>query len=264
MMQSFHLDNYPRNFDLGEILSIAKNFYFSNFQKVFIIAFICFIPVAYLISNINISNLLDENIILEVKAQIIFQLIGGIMLNSFATVAITIFVNIRLEKTTATISEVFKEMYLKIIANIFQNFTAFILLYFLIVAWFLLGFFYPMIFLILFIPSVISYIFISFTFFAFGSDDINLYQAMRHSLMAVFGRWGRVFLYSVTITIMNSLAILLLSILSAEVPLGNFKILLDTLLSALTSYFLIVNAVFYLNLKHTARLMNDEQFKFLL
>lgn len=263
-MQNFHSDNYPRNFDLGEILSISKNFFFSNFQKVFIIAFICFIPVTYLLSKINIANLLDENIILEVKAQILFQLIGGIMLNSLATVALTIYLNFRLEKSIVTISEVFKEMYLKLVNNIFQNISAFILLYLLIVAWFLLGFFYPMIFLILFIPSVISYIFISFTFFAFGSDDINLYQAMRHSLMAVFGRWGRVFLYSVTITIMNAITILLLSILSAEIPLGNFKILLDTMLSALTSYFLIVNAIFYLNLKHTSRLMNDEQFKYLL
>lgn len=263
-MQNFHADNYPRNFDLGEMLSIAKNFYFANFSKIFIIAFICFIPVTLVISKINIAHLIDENIILEVKVQIVFRLIGGIMLNSLATVALTLFLNLRLEHPDISISNVFKELYLKIVNNILQNLSAFVLLYLMIVTWFLLGFFYPVLFLILFIPSVIAYIFISFTFFAFGSDEINLFQAIRYSVMAVFGRWGRVFLYSVTITIMNSLAILLLSTFSSVLPLGNFRIFLDTLLSALTSYFLIVNAIFYLNLKHTSRLLNDEQFKFML
>ena len=256
-------DSYPRNFDLGEILSISKNFYVANFSKLFVIAFICYIPVNLFLYKLNVADLVNENILLDHKINLIMRIIAGILLNSIATVALSIYLNLRLESTNVTAGDVFKEFYLRLVNNFILNVFGYLLLYILITSWFILGFVYPYIFIFIFIPSIIVFVFASFTFYAFAADDINIFKAIRYSTLAVLGRWGRVFLYSLTITILNTITILFLSTLTSFLSLGNFRLLIDTLMSALTSYFIIVYAVFYLNLKHTSKILNDDQFKFL-
>lgn len=258
-----NIDDYPRSFDLSEILSISKNFYTANFQKLFIIAFICYIPVSLFLFKMDVTQLFNEEVMLDIKINLIIRLIGGVLLNSLATVAISIYLNLRLESQDVTVGDVFKELYLKIVNNFILNVFGFLLIYVLITSWFVLGFTYPYIFVILFMPSIVIFIFASFTFYAFATDELNIMKAIRYSTLAVLGRWGKVFLYGVTISIMNAVVVFLLSTLSSLFHLGTFKMFIDTLLSALTSYFIVAYTVFYLNLKHTSKILNDDRFKFL-
>ncbi|MDX9789446.1 MAG: hypothetical protein WC313_09640 [Candidatus Kapaibacterium sp.] len=252
-MQEKSTEIYPREFDIGEILSIAWEIYRTNYNAFFPLAFVVYIPLNTFLAFFPITTLSEFN---PSEYFTWFRTFGAmniaVYLSFFGNVAIAISLKQILFTGDFTFLHVFKEIYSKFISRPVLNIFIPVLVFICFNAWMYFSVTYPVIFMILLIPITVYLVYWSFSIYVFSFKDTNLYRAMSISYSIVSGRWTKVFYYIISFILLSVLSSLLLGLPYSYLhDTILIKILYTNLVSVVVSYFVVAFIVFYINFEDT-------------
>lgn len=252
--------NQVREFDISEILAIAWNIFRTKYSVIFTIGFIVYLPANVLLAGIpeiTLSNLIhtDYYTTLYYSAFIVCSMLLGFGGNIVVSVAVSNIIFNQNDSVTDTL----KIFLHKIIKSFHINFLVILVFFLSSTIWLSTIFINSFFFLAASVPAIILLNYWVFCIYAFAVKDCNLFQALKHSFNIVYGRWNRVFLYTVSLFLMSMIVIIIASIPYSL--LGGVLVLeitFNTLVSILSSFFVVAFTVFFINFENTLESYHEQ------
>ncbi len=248
--------NQVREFDISEILAIAWNIFRTKYSVIFTIGFIVYLPANVLLAGmpeITLNSLIhtDYFTTLHYSAVIVCSMLLGFGGNIVVAVA----VNNIIFNQNDSIADTLKIFFKKIINSFHVNLFVILLFFLGSTIWLSTIFINSFFFLAVTVPAIILLNYWVFGIYSFAVKDLNLFQSLKYSFNIVYGRWNRVFLYTVLLFLMSMIVVLIASVPYSFLG-GDFaiEVTFNTLVSILSSFFVIAFTVFFINFEATFEL----------
>lgn len=242
-----------REYDISEIIGIAWNIFRTKYSTLFTIGFVVYLPsniVVALMPEINIINLLgaDYYTRLGFSASIICSMLLGFGGN----IAIAVAVYQIVFNNDDSVKHVFSNLLSKIFKDWYINLLVIIIFFVSATLWLSSVFVNSIFFLLVSLPAIILLNYWVFGIYSFAIRDLNLYQSLKHSYYIVYGRWSRVFLYTVSLFLL-SMVVVVIAAIPFSLLGGNviLEVTFNTLVSILSSFFVVAFTVFFVNFEDT-------------
>lgn len=239
-MQNFDEEYYPREFEIGEIISMSWSFIKENFQPLLLIAIIVYVPINFLAAYISIDMLipsLSENKFLasgNSQVLALLDLVFGII----ATVAMINVLARRFQREEVDFIES-----LKFSLGIWHySLLTMILFVVIIIA----------LFVLLIIPGFIGLVYLSFTIYAVAMRGLWGTKALNYSYKLVSGRFWKTLGYLLVFGLLVAfiqMALYLPFMLLGEGPIVTF--ISNTLSSIVGIFSTVLVGMFFINMEDT-------------
>jgi hypothetical protein len=248
-------DQYPREFEIREILQIAWKVYRNHYSDLFILAFIVYLPLNIFLAFFPITSLSDFNPSNYLSWLRIFgSMVIAVYLSFFGNIAFAIALKKSLYTRDYYLKSVFREINSKFRNDLTINLFMMLIVFLCFHIWMYFSITYPALFLILLIPIVVYLIYWSFSIYIFSFGNYNLYQSMKLSYSIVNGRWSKIFYYVLSFIFLSSFTTLLVglpySFLHDSIII---KIIYSNFVSLITSYYVVAFIIFYVNFEDTKK-----------
>lgn len=245
-------DNYPREFHISEILLIGLNALRTDAFGFFILACVAFLPANIFVQIIPLKEILKFDFSELNRAILFIEFLFSIFLYYMGVAAIALKTHLILAKGKNANLNVIRVIGMKFWQNFKMNVLALLAIGSVAAAWIFTIQISQVLFLFVSIPMCALAIYFIFTFYAFATHDLTIFDAMKCSYYAVYGRWGKVFGYTVIILILHMMVGIALSSIRLFEFGGNIiAIITNTVSNSILSYFNIAFAVFFINFDDT-------------
>lgn len=238
----YSAENYPRRFEIGEILSVTWQFFSKNWLTLWAVFFVILLPLnllqSYLIpdlESINFENLSNSAVSLtNLSIYLIISLIAAAIYNTITV----LFVKKKLYDEPADFSLMFKET-----AVIFIPYFLITMIYMLFT---FVGFF------LLIIPGIFILVALYFASIAFVLKRSDFWGSFAYSYNLIKGRWFNTLLIGIVFGCLSLAVALFSSLVSfafSSVPV--LPTVINTALSAFTSIVIVGAVVTFINYDDT-------------
>lgn len=254
-MENLAEENYPREFNLIEVLSIAWSVFTKNYFKLFGFIFALAFPIA--LANTLYFKPIMENFQLQMNSmannpsgmiRLIMDFFSGsdflIMLFTISIVSTILFGTI----VGAVKSILFENEFvpIQIVLNAIKRLPK------VIIAAFILGFILVFGFMLLFIPGIIALVYFYFAIMSIYAENATIWGAFERSKDLVKGRFLMTFVFIILFVILNLIVNLTLNIFGLFSNALVYTVVLSLVYGIASVYFIIVQYVLFVNYRDTA------------
>lgn len=253
MMDTISQDNI-REYDITEILGIAWNIFRTKYHILFSIGFLVYLPSNILVATmpqINIEHLLGAGYFTRLGFSA--TMICSMLLAFGGNIAIAIAVNQIVFEQSESVKKVLRQFLAKFLRDWHINLLVIAVFFVAGMLWLTSIFLNAFLFLLVSVPAIILLNYWVFGIYSFAMRELNLYESLKYSYVVVYGRWGRVFLYTVSLFLL-SLVVVIFSAIPFSWIVGNvvLEVTYKTLVSILSSFFVVAFTVFFVNFEESS------------
>lgn len=246
--------NNVREYDITEILGIAWNIFRTKYHVLFSIGFLVYLPSNILVAtmpHINIEHLLGADYFTRLGFSA--TLISSMLLAFGGNIAIAIAVNKIVFEQSESVKKVFLQFISKFLSDWHINLLVIAVFFVAGMFWLTSVFLNAFLFLLVSVPAIILLNYWVFGIYSFAMRELNLYESLKYSYAVVYERWGKVFLYTVSLFLL-SLVVVVFSAIPFSWLGGNviLEVIYNTLVSILNSYFVVAFTVFFVNFEESS------------
>lgn len=246
-------EKYNNEFSLKDMLYISWDIYISNYKDIFKLSVIVYLPLSIFLTFYPIGNLLHYDSSDAIGWFTKFSSMNfAIYLSFFGNISLAILLKHILFCDKYAIRSVLIESLKKLFSNIKINSLMLGTIFVCFNLWMYFSIITPTIFVLLLIPIVYYLVNWSFSIYVFSFEDSNLYISMKKSYNVVNKRWGKVFYRILSLIFLSYMTSLTLGLpYSFLQDTLIMRAIYTTLINVITTYFVIVFIVFYLNFNET-------------
>jgi len=243
-----------REYDITEILGIAWNIFQAKYYLLFSIGFLVYLPSNILVAtmpHINIENLLGADYLTRLGFSA--TLISSMLLGFGGNIAIAIAVHQIVFEQRESVKSVLNQFIAKMLRDWHVNIIVIGVFFVAALLWLTSIFLNAFLFLLVSVPAILLLVYWVFGIYSFAMRDLNLYESLKHSYAVVYGRWSKVFLYTVSLFLL-SLVVVIFSAIPFSWLGGNvvLEVTFNTLVSILSSFFVVAFSVFFVNFEESS------------
>lgn len=242
-MDELKESNYPRVFEIEEILTISWAFYKKHFLSLAIISLIAIIPNLYVTLNVDTDKLLNQSFVTTNfdLSKIDFNSYKLLFLSSlfsyFALVTNTLYINDTLYNEQNTILEA--------LLKSFKIYIPFVISIWIFAIGLALGA------IMLIVPGIIFGVFYGFMPFILILKRKRIFESFAYSMSLVVGRFFKSAFYFLALILLNFAILIPLSLITKFLK-DDFTLIAVTIISALLSNLIhIALVVFFINFDDT-------------
>lgn len=253
-MENLAEDNYPREFNLIEVLSIAWSVFTKNYFKLFGFIFAIAFPIALINAMIiqpkmiafstQIATLQNDPQALldyllswnDVQTSMLLVLVSLLNIALFAVVSKA--VNTILFETDFNPSS--------IVLSILKQFPFILITAILVGLMSIFGLFFFI------IPGVLAYVYYYFAIIASSTENKGIIYSLSRSSNLVKGRFLMTFVFILFFFLLSLITTSVLSIINSLVVSQFVQIMLEFISGIVSAYFIVVYNVLFINYRDTA------------
>ncbi len=227
---------YKRQFTVGEIMSVSWQYFIKNWQLIFLISLAVYVPLNIILALVPMESLIDSHGFWT-AFRIYFRIIELLefLIGIIAIMAITLVIKAKIDNKTIDFKQAMIQSLKKWPQAIGTNILAGI---------FLIG-----LFLLLFVPGIIFYIYWIFITYVVILKNIWGYSAIKESKAIVQNRWWKTFGIALLFGILTIIVgIIVGGVLGYIIP-DHFvtNIITDTIIDLSLAFFSVLWIVLFIN-----------------
>lgn len=253
-MENLAEENYPREFNLIEVLSIAWSVFTKNYFKLFGFIFSIFFPIAI----INAMLIQPKMMALSVQVKALQndpQALMDYLLswNDLQTSMLLVLVSCLNIALLAIISKAIHSILFEtdfnpsqIVLSTLKHFPIIFLTALLVGLMSIFG----LVFFI--VPGVLAYVYYYFAIIATSTENRGVFDALGRSFNLVRGRFLMTFVFLLFFILLSLIVTTILGVFNALVSSQYFSIMIEFISGVASAYFIVVHNVLFVNYRDTA------------
>lgn len=244
-MEQLQEENYPRVFEIEEIISISWAFYKRHFWSLALITLIAVIPSIYITLATDTEKILSASLDFTntnksfpvIDINVLKIVLFSILISTFTFLAKLIFINDTLFSEGNKVGESLLKALNKFVP------------YFVTMLIFVIGIVTGTVLFI--IPGIAFGVYFGFSTFALALKNKTIFESFTYSLDIVSGRWLKCAFYFLVLVLLNFALALPLSLLIVSFHNNIILVIANTFSALITNFIEIAIVVFFINFDDT-------------